>query len=287
MDTQDERIESLDVVKDIEDILPLSFQKKLPKTTFRFKLLYYGIKLIVKLRRFKNKLFARQKETRQLIEKNYKDKQLKTITWRLTREETKNLIQNCKKYKVSVHSAICTLFLADFPIINNPVNVRGRLAYDVGEAVGLFASGILIKQKYDEKKSFWTSAKKYNRKLRKKLKGTEVFKIYRSFSRAVSLESIEKLGPLFLELASENKPFAVTNLGSLDKLGINTISEKHSIKELYGGVSGTMDAISVVAFTINEQLHMHFQYYDPSYTLEESKKYVENAKNMLDRALNE
>ena len=155
----------------------------------------------------------------------------------------------------------------------------------MGEAVGLFASGVLVNQKYIKGKSFWTSTKKYNKQLRKKLKGTEVFKIYRSFSRAVSLESIEKLGPFFLELASENKPFVVTNLGSLDKLGINTISEKHNIKELYGGVSGTMDAISVVAFTINE--HLHFQYYVPSHTLAESKEYVENAKNMLDRALNE
>jgi hypothetical protein len=281
----DLEFEILDVVKDTEDILPLSFQKKIPKTILRFKLIFALVKFIVSLKRLKNRLFRKEASQKQMMIKDVADKNLMTISWRLDGEETTQLIKNCKYHNISVHSALCTAFLPYFPIINNPVNVRDRLAYPVGNLIGLYASGAVVKQKYKPSKTFWQNASKYHKKLRKKLKGTKVFSIYKTFSRAVPLNSIEKFGPLFLELASNSQPFGVTNLGSLDKLMINSISDELDVVDLYGGVSSTIDALVAVIFTINSQIHFHFHYYEPPHTTEKVEQYVRGVRDTLQEAL--
>jgi NRPS condensation-like uncharacterized protein len=285
MEFPDLEFEILEVVKDTEDILPLSFQKKIPKTTIRFKLIFALVKFIVSLKWLKNRLFSKEQSQKQMMITDVADKNLMTISWRLDRKKTTQLIKNCKNHKISVHSALCTAFLPFFPTINNPVNVRDRLAYPVGNSVGLYASGAVIKQKYNLNKSFWENATKYHKKLRKKLKGNAVFTIYKTFLRVVPLESIEKFGPLFLELASNSQPFGVTNLGSLDKLKINSISSELDVVDLYGGVSSTIDALVAVIFTINSRIHFHFHYYEPTHTKDEVEQYIRGVRDILQETL--
>jgi hypothetical protein len=177
------------------------------------------------------------------------------------------------------------MFLEDFNSINNPINLRDRLEFKVKDSVGLFASGIIINMKYEKNLSFWENAKKYYKKLLKKRKSDDAFKIFRIISRAVPLKYIEEFGPIFLELQSKGKPFAITNLGSLDKLNLISKSNDLEIEYIFGGVSSSFNAIILTLFTIQKQMHFHLHYYAPPYKEEEISKYLKNAINKLKHAL--
>ncbi len=279
--------ETLDIVKSIENVLPYKYQKKIPKTTAKFKRTNWFLKRIIKIYRFKNKLGRKKVKQKELIFNNFKNKHLETNDWVLPEEQSEKLIRKAKENKVSVHSIICTMFLSDFPIINNPVNLRNRLAYNVGRSIGCFAGGLVIKKKYKNKKSFWKNTQQYHKKLTIGLRDKSVFSIFKLFSRSVKRKSYEKFTPIFLELASRNQPFGVTNLGSLDRFNIILASKNFVIENLYGGVSGTFDALVVTIFTIEKKIHFHFHYYKPPHSKEEIANYVANAMNKLEKALKE
>ena len=91
---------------------------------------------------------------------------------------------------------------------------------------------------------------------------------------------------IYLELASKSQPFGVTNLGSLDKFNILLRSNEFTVEHIYGGVSsGVLNALILAIFTIENRIHFHFHYYKPPHTGEEIEKYVSNAMNKLDKAL--
>ncbi|MFX1593111.1 MAG: condensation domain-containing protein [Promethearchaeota archaeon] len=277
--------EPLDIVKSIENVLPYKYQKKIPKTTGKFKRTNWLLKRIIRIYRFKNKLSRKKVKQKELIFNNFNNKHLETHDWVLTNEQSEKIIKKAREHKITVHSAICTMFLSDFPIINNPVNLRNRLAYKVGRSIGCFAGGLVIKKKYKNKKSFWKNAQQYHKKLTKGLRDKSVFSIFKLFSRSVKRTAYEKFTPMFLELASKNQPFGVTNLGSLDKFNIVLASKNFVIENLYGGVSGTFDALVVTIFTIKKKIHFHFHYFKPPHSKEEIVNYVSNAMNKLEKAM--
>jgi hypothetical protein len=277
------RVKPLDVVKTLENVLPKNYQKKIPKTQRKFKRNYWFLRRIIKIYRFKNKFV--KKRQKNLIFNNFKNKHLITRAWSLTKDQSEGIIKKSKEHKITVHSTICTMFLSDFPIINNPVNLRNRLAYDVGRSIGCYAGGLVINKKYNNKKSFWQNAQDYHKKLKKGLRDKSVFSIFKLFSRSVKRKSFEKFTPIFLELASRNQPFGVTNLGSLDNFNILLASKNFVIENYYGGVSGTFDALVVTIFTIEQKFHFHFHYYKPPHRPDEIENYVSKAMNKLDKAL--
>lgn len=281
-----EHIKSVNIVKSIENILPEAIQKKIPKNARRFKVVVWFLKnVFLKYVRLKNWLFRRKRGLNITEIGKKEQRNFITNSWVLTKEQTKEFIRKCKIHNVTVHSAICTLFLEDFPSINNPVNLRNKLDSPLKDAVGCFAGGVVFSKEYNNNQTFWENAKQYNKKLRKKLNSTEVFKIFKLISRAVPLEDIKEFGPIFIEVESNQKPFAVTNLGSLDKLNLITTSEGINIEHIFGGVSSSFNAIILTVFTIQEKMFFHLHYYSPPYLPENMRTYVENAKRKINDIL--
>lgn len=281
-----QRVKPLDVVKNLENVLPNNYQKKIPKTQRKFKRTFWFLRRMIKIYRFKNKFRKKGLKQKVLIFDNFESKQLITYSWILTKDQSEKIIKKGKEFKITVHSIICSLFLSDFPIINNPVNLRNRLAYDVGRSIGCYAGGLVINKKYNDKKTFWQNAQDYHKKLKKGLQDKSVFSIFKLFSRSVKRKAYEKFTPIFLELASRNQPFGVTNLGSLDRFNILLASKNFVIENFYGGVSGTFDALVITIFTIEKKIHFHFHYYKPPHTTDEIENYVSKAMNRLEEALN-
>lgn len=281
------KVKTQELVKDLEDILPPEIQKAIPKTPRKYYRDVWFLKRFVKIYRLKQRLVKGHKVQEELIIEDFTNKKFMTYAWILSDIQSQALINKCKEKKITVHSALCTLFLPDFPIINNPVNLRKRLAYNVGQSVGCFAGGLLIKKKYKNQQGFWKNAKKYHKKLAKNLRNKSVFKVFQTISRVVPLKAIKEIGPIYLELASKSQPFGVTNLGSLDKFNILLRSDNFIVENIYGGVSpGILNALVLAVFTIENRIHFHFHYYKPPHTEEEIEDYVFNALNQLNSALN-
>lgn len=280
------QIKSNEIVKSLENILPETIHNKIPQKARRFKVMTWFLKnIVLKFVRLRNWLFRRNNEFFIGKPKEIKNSNFITHSWVLTRGETQEFIRKCKMNNITIHSAICTLFLEDFPSINNPVNLRNRLSYSVKDTVGCFAGGLVFSHQYDQKKTFWENAKEYNKKLRKKLNSEEVFRIFKIISRAVPLEDIKKFGPIFVEIESNQKPFAVTNLGSLDKLNLITTAEGLRIEHIFGGVSSSFNAVILTVFTIQSRMYFHLHYYSPPYLPKRMKDYVANAKSKINKIL--
>ncbi|MBN2156783.1 MAG: hypothetical protein JW776_12140 [Candidatus Lokiarchaeota archaeon] len=277
----------LPLMKKLDEILPLHIQSKLPKTRFRFFCVYIGVKIIVGFRRFFSKLFSASREKPVIDIQNNQNQKLCTYSWVFNTDQTKLFLKNCKSHNIKLHSAICTAFLPDFPIINSPVNLRRKLKQKIGGDVGLFAGGVIFKTKYDFSISFWKNAERFQKNLYNRLESKQIFQIYKLFSRVVPKDLIQKLSPLFVELRSRNQPFVVTNLGNLDlfsQFHEGEKSQKYELHNFFGGVSGTFNALVLTVFTIRNQMHFHFHFYAPLHSEEEIKKYVKKAQEILSRA---
>lgn len=273
------RIKPLEVIMNAEDILPFSFRKKIPKTARKFKALVW---LIMKLIAIRN-LF--RKINKENFEKNdNKKRSFITHDWVLTQEQSQTLIKKCKEEGVSVHSALCTMFLSDFPAIYNAVNLRKKLAYPVGESVGMYAGRLEVKVKYRKRSSFWNTARLYHEKLVEGLKSEKVFKDFKLITRKVPFEVFEEL--MSLDTPESNRIW-ITNLGSLDKFNELIASKGFIIKNLYGGVSPTTGAILVPVFTIDKKIHFQLHCVTPPHTEEKIEKYINNSLTQLEKALND
>jgi len=283
MDRPEKKVKPLDVIKNIEQILPSFYQKKVPKTPSKFKIILWFIKKLIILRRIKRKLGKPRKNQKGSVFNNNKEKQFLTRDWILTEDQSQALIKKCKENGVTVHSAICTLFLPDFPVINNPVNLRKKLKYKVGESVGMYAGGFTVKKNYKKRQSFWRNSQSYHKMLVKGLNSNKAFKIFKLISRAVPLELFKEL--MSLEIPQESRIW-ITNLGSLDKFNVYIASKGFIVKNLYGGVSVTYDAVFVAIFTLENKIHFQLFCYKPPHTEEKVERYLNNVMKQLDNALN-
>jgi len=276
------RIKPLKIIMNAENILPYSYQKKIPKTARKFKLLVWFIKKLIAFRNLIRKLKKESSKKSELDAKDKKRRRLITRDWILTEEQSQKLIKKCKEEGVTVHSALCTMFLPDFPAIYNPVNLRKKLAYPVGESVGSYAGRLEVKVKYKKNSSFWDIARIYHEKLVKGLNSDKLFKYFRLITRAVPFEVFDELMSLDTEQTSR---IWITNLGALDKFNEIIASKGFTIKSLYGGVSPTYEAIFVPVFTIEKKIHFQLHCLTPPHTEEEIEKYIANSLKQLDNAL--
>ncbi len=272
------RIKPLKVIMNAEDILPSYYRKKIPKTARKFKALVWLIKKLITFRNLLRKL--RKKGS---IKSDKKQRRFITRDWVLPEEQTQALIKKCKEEGVTVHSALCTIFLSDFPAIYNPVNLRKKLAYPVGESVGMYAGRLEVKVKYKKNSSFWSIARLYNKKLVEGLNSDKLFKVFKLITRTVPFELFEELMSLDTEQSSR---IWITNLGSLDKFNEFIASKGFIIKNLYGGVTPTYEAIFVPVFTIDKKIHFQLHCLTPPHTEEEIEKYISNSLKQLESALN-
>ncbi len=266
-----------------EDIFPSKIRRRIPKTTFRTKIFFFFMRIYYFIK------FGKKKED-VIHADEYKKDDLRLITWYLDEEETNQFLKLCKKNRLAVHSAVCTLFLPEISTINNPVNLRERLAFPIGEAFGLYAGGTVIRKKYNERRDFWKNAKKYQRKLYFGLRDKKVFKIHKMVHTGVSLKILNELGPIFIEIAGNQEAFAITNLGSLDRMGIKLDSKKFSIESFYGAVSFAIGTITVLVYTMRDRMNFHFHFLESRHDERRMNIIAENAqrrlKDLLTKSIN-
>jgi hypothetical protein len=277
------RIKPLKVIMNAEDILPQYYRKKIPKTARKFKTLVWLIKKLIILRKFNQKIKKKQSKERKPDSLDKNRSRYITRDWVLTEEQSQALIKKCKDEGVSVHSALCTIFLPDFPAIYNPVNLRKKLAYPVGESIGIYAGRIEVKVKSKKTSPFWKIAREYYSKLEKGLNSDDIFKVFKLINRKVPFELFNGLMSLD---TGQTRRIWITNLGSLDKFNDFIASKGFTIKMLYGGVSPTYEAIFIPVFTIDKKIHFQLHCLSPPHNEEEIEKYIKNSLKQLKKALN-
>lgn len=98
----------------------------------------------------------------------------KMLTVELSEAQTTSLVERCRKENVTVNTAITSAFLAaQCDILGNKANpkimvaasVRDRLPKPAKEAVGFYASGVVMENHCDKKTSFWENSRELHRKL--------------------------------------------------------------------------------------------------------------------------
>jgi hypothetical protein len=270
----------LSVTEHLTQALPMKIARKIPKTTRRFHILFFFIKIIYRIKRRKS-----AKNTQ--ISLQEQDRSYKIHSWTLSIAQTSKLFARCKQEQVSVNSALCTAFLPFNPVINNPVNLRNRLSEPVGDALGLFVGAATIKMKFNHARSFWENARQYHRELLKQLRDKKVFRFYKIMSKAVPIPKIQRFGSLFIDMATNHQPFAITNLGDLDRLGIPSEAGGYQLESVIGGVSGPLiDAINISIYTLRKELHFHINYYAYMVDQWDFPKIASTAMDILTQALN-
>jgi hypothetical protein len=258
----------LDVTASSEDIFPPNIRKRIPKSALKFKASLLLMKLYLRLK------FRRGTQKPRTFAPSSR-----IYSWQLTADQTEDLLARCKQEQVSVQSALCTAFLTTFTAVNTPVNLRPQLALPVGEAIGLYAGAAVIRMKYDAKADFWDNARRFHGKLQKSLRDT--FSVFRLFSKRVPLKAMREYFSLLADLISDQHPFAITNLGSLDKMGIRFEVGDLRVESFFGSVSEIIDASVLTIYTIDGAMHFHFHYLEHVMNASEAEKLVNKAMNML------
>lgn len=271
-----EKIVVLDAPIKDEDIFTPKIRRSIPKKPFRSKLLLFFLRI------YHFFIFGFGKGKKVLEEKaDSKHDDIKIHSWTLSEDQTKEFLKKCKKRKISVHSAICTAFLPDISTINNPVDLRNRLNHPIGESFGLFAGGTIVKAKYQKRKDFWANARRYQRKLIWNLRDRKIYSVNRMLNKSLSLSTIKSFGQLFVDIVSRQNPFAITNLRSLDKLGITFESDIYSVDSFNAAISNTLDAMTVVVFTLRKKMYFHYHYMESIHDVERIKQIAKDANKRI------
>lgn len=270
----EQKVISLTAPSKTEDLFSPEIRKKIPKSSFRTRIALIFLRIYYFLK------FGKRKRDIILADEYRKD-DLRLISWKLNEEETRLFLQQCKEKRISIHTVLCTLFLPDIPIINTPVNLRQRLAYPIDESFGFYAGGTVIKGKYKKNQTFWKNAERYQRKLFFGLKDKNVFKIFKLVHTDVPLEILREFVPLFIEIAGNQEAFAITNLGSLDRLGIKFDSDNFSIESFNGAISFAIGAITVLIYTIRGKMSFHFHYLKSRHNEERMFNIAENVQKRI------
>ncbi len=218
---------------------------------------------------FSNQLYQ------ELHTKFWKEYKPQIIPFKFSKEETANIISQCKQNNVSVNTGLVTAFLyAEKQLFGQKDysskvlvtdNLRTHLKSQPGESMGYFVSTVRPNLEYSEKITFWENAQIFHKKI-KRLLEKDLFK-----SQLIGLFSPKFLDVMMLNLFEQredklvkkmikkaamyklNYTFTIANLGLIE---IADNLEKLRIKTLFGPMafSNAMEKyISVL--TINNELH--------------------------------
>lgn len=205
----------------------------------------------------------------------WKEYKPQIIQFKFSKEETANIISQCKQNNVSVNTGLVTAFLyaekqlfeqkdnSSKVIITD--NLRRYLKNQPGESMGFFISTLRPYLKYNEKKAFWENAqifhKKIKRLLEKDILKKQVIGLFSpKFLDVVMLNLFgqreDKLAKKIIKKAGVYKnsaTFAIANLGLIKP---DDNSKKLKIKSLFGpmAVSDAMEK-DISVLTINNELH--------------------------------
>jgi hypothetical protein len=207
--------------------------------------------------------------------KFWKEYKLQIIPFKFSKEETANIVSQCKQNNVSVNTGLVTAFLyaekqlfeqKDYSskvIITD--NLRTHLKNQPGESMGFFISTLRPNLEYSEKKTFWENAQIFHKKI-KRLLEKELFK-----NQLIGLFSPKFLDVMMLNYSGQrddmlakkllktagmyklNSTFTIANLGILE---IADNLEKLKVKTLFGpmAISNAMEKY-IGVLTINNELH--------------------------------
>ena len=179
-------------------------------------------------------------------------------SWQLTPEQTAALLGRCRAERVSVQSALCTAFLPHYTAINTPVSLRGRLAVDVGQSVGLFVGNAVVLRSYRGGHDFWWNAQAFHRRLRRAMR--DPFLMIRMCSHAVPRPVVHEVMTRMMDLLGRRRPLAVTNLGVLDGAGLTLDAGRGPrIESFHGAMSGFASASVLTVYTIDGAMHFHLR----------------------------
>jgi len=205
----------------------------------------------------------------------WKEYKPQIISFKFSKEETANIVSQCKQNNVSVNTGLITTFLyaekqlfgqKDYSskvIVTD--NLRTHLKNQPGESMGFFISTLKPNLEYSEKKTFWENAQIFHKKI-KRLLEKDLFK-----NQLIGLFTPKFLDVMMLNLFGQREDKRVKKL--LKKAGMNKLNftftianlglieiadnlKKLKIKTLFGpmAVSNAMEKyISVL--TINNELH--------------------------------
>jgi hypothetical protein len=242
IDEPDEPVTVLDAPASADDLLPADVRRRLPKSSLRFRIAIVLLRIYAWLRG------ARRPAPAGPHTQHHR-------SWILTPEQTARLRARCRREAVTIQSAICTAFLTGFSAIHTPVNLRPFLARPVGESVGLFVGSADLRMKLRAGRGFWDDARRFHRRLRRAIRNP--FWIFRLFSKAVPLATVQRLGPLMIRAMSDERPFAVTNLGRLDEGGIRLRGRNLTVESFFGSTTSVVNASVLTVYTIEGRMHLH------------------------------
>jgi hypothetical protein len=241
MEDPDAPVIVLDAPARDEEVLPARVLRRIPRSSLRFRIVLWLVKLYVRLRYGRGAAPARPRTQRHRA-------------WELTAGQTDRLRERCRREGVSIHAAICTAFLPWFPYIHTPVNLRSQLARPVGESLGLYVGSANVKMRYRAGTGFWGNARRFHRRLRRKLR--DPLRIHRLFSKAVPLAMVQALGPLLVRLTTRGRAFSLTNLRQLDGDGIQLQGRELTIESFFGTMSSIVDASVLLVYTIGGRMRL-------------------------------
>jgi len=197
------------------------------------------------------------------------------ITFKLSKEETADIVSQCKQNNVSVNTGLVTAFLyaekqlfgqkhySSKVIVTD--NLRTHLKYQPGEGMGNFISTLRPNLEYSEKNTFWENAqlfhKKIKRLLEKDLFNNQLIGLFTpTFLDVMMLNHFgqreDKLAKKMIKRAGMGKLNSTFTIANLGRIEIADKVKNLQIKKLFGpmAVSNAMEKyISVL--TINNELH--------------------------------
>ena len=205
----------------------------------------------------------------------WKEYKPQIISFKFSKEETANIVSQCKQNNVSVNSGLVTAFLyaekqlfgqKDYSskvIVTD--NLRTHLKDQPGESMGNFVSTVRSYLEYSENKTFWENAQIFHKKI-KRLLEKDLFKnqliglFSPKFLDVMMLNHFgqreDKLAKKMIKRAGMNKLNSTFTIANLGRIEIADNLEKPKITTLFGpmAVSNAMEKyISVL--TINNELH--------------------------------
>lgn len=186
-----------------------------------------------------NDLFISRDEFMALNEDPWSKQRPQVVTHQFTEQQTKTLILHCKKNKVSVNTALTTAFVkaqetmlpanAYSSNVIIAVDLRDKLINPPGEIVGYYVSAIRLKLKYKKRKSFWSNASGFQKKIKAKLRSKHLFRsqimglLHHKFIDALNLNRYGERHDKSVrdlirrkKLDSINAAFTISNLGLVD-----------------------------------------------------------------------
>ena len=103
----------------------------------------------------------------------------------LDKSETQKFVEVCRANEVTVNSALLVAFVkarseAVEPYkgkvkVGTAVDTRDRLRIEIGDAVGLYAGGVIFAFNYKHNRPFWENVREYHKVVKKQLKDNNVF----------------------------------------------------------------------------------------------------------------